>query len=328
MVAMVAIVGALVASGTVAGAAWLDALPAASAFAGPGPVDPGETTGAGGPGAVPVSMLAIYQAAATACAGLSWTTLAAIGTVESDNDQSALPGVHSGHNFAGAEGPMQFEPSTFVRFDLPVPPGGVSPPSPYDPVDSAFAAARLLCSDGAAQPQQLPRALYAYNHSVAYVDAVLQQAKRLQAAPSTPTGPAGVAVSFALAQLGTPYRWGGETPGVGFDCSGLVQAAWATAGVHLPRVAQQQFASGPLLAPGTLLQPGDLVFFGPSGGGVTHVGMVVDAAGAMPIGQMPDGEMVDAPHTGAFVRLEPFPLTVGAGWGGDIYLGATRPEGE
>jgi hypothetical protein len=39
----------------------------------------------------------------------------------------------------------------------------------------------------------------------------------------------------------------------------------------------------------------------------------------------PAGLMVDAPHTGAFVRLEPFPVTVGAHWGGDAYLGATRP---
>jgi cell wall-associated NlpC family hydrolase len=142
------------------------------------------------------------------------------------------------------------------------------------------------------------------------------------AARSGPTtkaaGAAAVAVEYALAQIGTPYRWGGETPGVGFDCSGLVQAAWAAAGVHLPRVAQAQFDTGPLLPPGSPLMPGDLVFFGPDAGGVTHVGMVVDAAGLM----------VDAPHTGAFVRLEPFPVLVGAHWGGDLYLGATRPGGD
>jgi cell wall-associated NlpC family hydrolase len=129
---------------------------------------------------------------------------------------------------------------------------------------------------------------------------------------------AGIAVEYALAQIGTPYRWGAESPGVGFDCSGLVQAAWAAAGVHLPRVAQDEFDAGPLLAPGAPLMPGDLVFFGPEGGGVTHVGLVVD----------PSGEMVDAPHTGAFVRLESFPVAVGARWGGDVYVGATRPGGD
>ena len=51
---------------------------------------------------VPATMLALYQEAAAACPGLPWTVLAAIGTVESDNGQSTLPGVHSGSNTAGA----------------------------------------------------------------------------------------------------------------------------------------------------------------------------------------------------------------------------------
>ena len=58
---------------------------------------------------VPPAMLSLYQEAAATCRGLPWTILAAIGTVESDNGQSTLPGVHSGANAAGAEGPMQFE---------------------------------------------------------------------------------------------------------------------------------------------------------------------------------------------------------------------------
>jgi cell wall-associated NlpC family hydrolase len=94
-----------------------------------------------------------------------------------------------------------------------------------------------------------------------------------------------------------------------------VQAAWAVAGVSLPRVAQAQFDAGPLLPPDAPLQPGDLVFFGPAGGGISHVGMVVD----------PSGQMVDAPHSGAVVRVESFPVTVGAAWGSDFYIGATGP---
>jgi len=79
---------------------------------------------------MPAAMLALYQEAASSCPGLPWTLLAAIGTVESDNGTSDAPGVQSGANSAGAEGPMQFEPATFAEYDQPVPPGGVSPPSP------------------------------------------------------------------------------------------------------------------------------------------------------------------------------------------------------
>ncbi len=60
---------------------------------------------------------------------------------------------------------MQFEPNTFAAYDQPVPPGGAGPPSPYDPTDAVFAAARLLCADGAAGGADLSGAVYAYNHS-------------------------------------------------------------------------------------------------------------------------------------------------------------------
>ena len=128
-----------------------------------------------------------------------------------------------------------------------------------------------------------------------------------------------VAVAWALAQGGTPYVWGGETPGVGFDCSGLVQAAYRAAGVALPRVAQDQFNAGPHLPAGAALQPGDLVFFGASASAVSHVGIYAGARDGQAV-------MVDAPHTGADVRVEAFPAAPGAPWGSDIYLGATRPS--
>lgn len=127
------------------------------------------------------------------------------------------------------------------------------------------------------------------------------------------------ALDWAQAQVGTPYVWGGETPGVGFDCSGLVQAAYRVAGVGLPRVAQDQYDAGPDLPAGAALEPGDLVFFGGGPGDVSHVGIYAGIEGGQTV-------MVDAPHTGADVRVEPFPTTVGASFGaGDVYLGATRP---
>ena len=126
------------------------------------------------------------------------------------------------------------------------------------------------------------------------------------------------AAAYAEAQIGTPYRWGGETAGVGFDCSGLAQAAWRAAGVSIPRVAQQQFDAGPALPAGAELEPGDLVFFGRGATEVTHVGIVVSSAGI-------SADMVDAPHTGALVRIDSFRPLPGSGWGGDVFVGATRP---
>jgi len=246
---------------------------------------------------------------------------------------SSLPGVHSGANGAGAEGPMQFEPATFASYDQPVPPGGADPPSPYDAPDAVYAAARLLCADGAAGGADISRAVFAYNHSASYVTQVLALAQSYgqvdtdgQSASSvgTPAATAGseagqVAVAWALAQVGTPYVWGGETPGVGFDCSGLTQAAYRVAGVTLPRVAQDQFDASPELGSGTLLQPGDLVFFGGGPGRVSHVGLYVGVRNGKAM-------MVDAPHSGADVRVEAFPPTMGVSWGSELVVGFTRPS--
>jgi cell wall-associated NlpC family hydrolase len=253
--------------------------------------------------AVPASWELMDQNAAAGCPGLPWSVLAAIGRVESDSGRSNAPGVASGANAAGAEGPMQFEPGTFAEFGV-VGPGGANPPSPYDPVDAIYSAAKLLCADGAAQPSTLFGAIDDYNHSLEYVEVVVVLGQALSSDPAT-TEASASALSFAASELGVPYKWGGEGPS-GFDCSGLVQAAYRAAGVDLPRVAQAQFDAGPTVPDGTEVQPGDLVFYGISNRSVTHVGIYVGA-----------GEMIDAPHTGAIVREE------AANWS-DL-VGATRP---
>ena len=266
---------------------------------------------------IPPAMLALYQQAAATCPGLPWTVLAAIGTVESGNGTSTLPGVHAGANSAGAEGPMQFEPATFAAYDQPVPPGGADPPSPYDPTDAVYAAARDLCANGAANGTDLKAAVFAYNHASWYVTEVLDLAQsygQTQAETVAAGTAGGIAVDWALAQVGTPYVWGGETPGVGFDCYGLVQAAYKAAGITLPRVAQDQYDATAKLGPGDPLQPGDLIFFGGGPTDVTHVGIYIG-----------NGQMVDAPHTGADVRVEATPTTLGAPWGSDIVVGVTNP---
>ncbi|MHB8333743.1 MAG: C40 family peptidase [Acidimicrobiales bacterium] len=68
------------------------------------------------------------------------------------------------------------------------------------------------------------------------------------------------ALAAAVSQIGVPYVWGGETPGQGFDCSGLVQWAWARAGFQIPRTTETQW---PALRhiPLSQLQPGDLLFY-------------------------------------------------------------------
>ena len=96
---------------------------------------------------IPADYLAWYMAAAKTCPGLPWSVLAGIGEVESDHGRSALPGVRSGSNSAGAEGPMQFEPATFAQFAVNADPG--QPLSPYDPADAIYTAAAMLCANGA-----------------------------------------------------------------------------------------------------------------------------------------------------------------------------------
>jgi len=306
-----------------AGLVLLVALLAAGAGAGIASLlgDGGTAASATGTAAIPPAMLALYQEAATTCPGLPWTVLAAIGTVESDNGTSTLPGVQSGANAAGAEGPMQMLGPTFAAYDQPVPPGGASPPSPYDPVDAIYAAARMLCANGAANGADTSGAVFTYNHASWYVTEVLSLAQSYgeSQAQTVAAGTAGgIALDWALAQVGTPYVWGGETPGVGFDCSGLTQAAYRVAGVALPRTAQEQYDAGSLIPANAPLQPGDLVFFGQGATDVTHVGIYAGVQGDQAV-------MVDAPHGDAEVRVEPFPDVVGQSWGTEQFLGATAP---
>ena len=262
----------------------------------------GTGTEAGHGPALPPGWAALEQAAAATCPGLPWSVLAAIGTVESDSGRSTAPGVASGANSAGAEGPMQFEPATFAAYAT-VGPGGVVPPNPYDPVDAVATAAAMLCADGGASAVGLRGAVFAYNHDTAYVDTVLTLSLAFADDPTVDSAVV-AALGFAAHQIGTPYLWGGNGQG-GFDCSGLSRAAFAAAGVSLPRVAQEQFGAGPP-AGGSSALPGDLLFFGSGVSGIDHVGIYVGA-----------GLMIDAPHTGAVVRVEP------AGWDG--FVGATRP---
>ena len=104
-------------------------------------------------------------------------------------------------------------------------------------------------------------------------------------------------VAIAMRYLGVPYQWGGASPKTGFDCSGLVRYVFAQLGVSLIHYAAAQWhAPGGVWVAPNRLQPGDLVFFTGSDGTRKepgHVGIYVD-----------DGYIIDAPHTGAVVRID------------------------
>ena len=121
-------------------------------------------------------MLALYRQAAPTCPGLSWTVLAAIGKVETDHDRA------TGVSTAGARGPMQFLPTTWVRVP-PVDGNRDGRTDINDPADAIPTAARYLCTNGAGDPERLAAAIWAYNHSDTYVAKVLGLAANYAAAP-------------------------------------------------------------------------------------------------------------------------------------------------
>jgi hypothetical protein len=127
---------------------------------------------------VPRTYLSWYQQAARTCRGLPWPVLAGIGEMESDHGKSTAPGVHSAANFAGAEGPMQFEPGTFAAFAVRADRSHAL--SPYDPQDAIYTAARMLCADGArgGSPSGISSALFAYNHADWYPPQVMGWASK------------------------------------------------------------------------------------------------------------------------------------------------------
>ena len=111
---------------------------------------------------------------------------------------------------------------------------------------------------------------------------------------------AGLAAAHAAeSQLGVPYVWGGESPGVGFDCSGLTQWSWGQVGVAIPRTSQVQYASVPYVSL-SALQPGDLLFYYNLDGTGT-VDHVVMYAGSGPYGSQ---TVIQAPYTGSTVSYD------------------------
>lgn len=131
------------------------------------------------------------------------------------------------------------------------------------------------------------------------------QATGASDSPASYNGPASgrgrTAIEFAYAQLGKPYEWGATGPD-SYDCSGLTGAAWAAAGVSLPRTVQQQYSAGRQVDRSDL-QPGDIIYWYNS---TQHNGMYVG-----------DGKAIHAPRTGKNVEI--------VGLDTMPYYAATRP---
>src|SRR5216683_2935454 len=242
---------------------------------------------------IPPDYLIWYMDAAQTCPGLPWSVLAGIGTVESDNGESGAPGVHAGHNLAGAEGPMQFLAATFAQYAVNADLG--HPLSPYDPADAIYTAAAMLCANGArsGSPVGIEQAVFAYNHAQWYVTDVMSWAANYAAQGGSMA--AATAIAFAKAQLGKPYEWGAAGPSA-YDCSGLVYAAYAAAGIHIARTTFQWQQDGPVI-PLSQIQPGDLLFSAGSDGTPADPGHVVMYLG--------NGQVIQAPQTGQDVQTGP-----------------------
>ena len=265
--------------------------------------------------------------------GVPWTILAGIGTVESDNGRTTLPGVHAGSNAFGAAGPMQIgiggaagnvwgglpvHPASQVVHGVATDEDGGPDASVYDPADAIAGAAKYLLGS---QIQTNPAAaIFAYNHLQSYVQSVLYYAgvyaggNYSVASASMPSGSSAAgcattaggvpainapnqtvatAIAFSEQQLGKPYLWGGTGPDA-FDCSGLVMMAYRAAGISIARTSEQQWATEPRVQT-SQVQPGDLVFFAGADGTRTSPGHV-----GLVIG---NGKMIEAYATGFPIRV-------------------------
>jgi peptidoglycan DL-endopeptidase CwlO len=303
-----------------------------------------------GKNSIPANYLYWYQKVGQQY-GIPWTILAGIGTEESQNGQSTLPGVQSGTNSAGAAGPMQIgvdgaagdewggapvHPASQPVDGVATDEDGESTVSVYDPADAIAGAAKYLIQHGIQSSVQ--GAIFAYNHADWYVQAVLNYASEYASGGYTvsattvdsstttcagntalasmvsPNAAVTTAIDFAEQQIGEPYLWGGTGPDA-FDCSGLVMMAYRAAGIDIPRTSQEQWAWGPKV-PASQVEPGDLVFFAGGDGTPTapgHVGLVIG-----------HGEMIEAYATGFPIRISSYGEPSSAP-GDQTVVGFTRP---
>ncbi|MGW2541982.1 C40 family peptidase [Kitasatospora sp. NPDC001574] len=275
------------------------------------------------PGTVPAAYQGPIQQWGQLCPDLSPPLLAAQLYQESGFNPRA-------RSYVGAQGLAQFMPDTWSAYGTDGNNDGRK--DPWDPLDAIASAATFDCAL-AAYVAKVPgdrqsNMLAAYNagpgavtkyqgvppykETQGYVRNILATAGSFAApvAPVEVSSQSAAAIYFAQTKLGTPYQWGGEglpSQNGRFDCSGLTQAAYASVGIKLPRVANDQWYAGPHPSRDQL-RPGDLVFWATDLGdprSIHHVGIYVGG-----------GYMINAPHTNAVIRYDKIDTRE--------YIGATR----
>ncbi|MFJ3790075.1 NlpC/P60 family protein [Kitasatospora sp. NPDC090091] len=274
-------------------------------------------------GTVPAAYQGPIEQWGSLCPEISPPMLAAQLYQESGFDPGARSGV-------GAQGMAQFMPATWATYGTDGNNDGRK--DVWDPFDAIASAATFDCAlakdvagvPGDRQANVLaaynagPYAVTKYNGIPPYreTQGYVRNIQAMARSFTAPTAPVEVsqqsagAIYFAQTKLGTPYLWGGEglpSQNGRFDCSGLTQAAYASVGITLPRVANDQWYAGPHPSRDQL-RPGDLVFWATDLSdprSIHHVGIYVGG-----------GYMIDAPHTGAVIRYDKIDTKE--------YIGATR----